>query len=100
MDRNNGAIVINRAPAASRASAASEAKRKDQVEKSGDSQTLLVSRPKALECGTFWGTMAKGPNWGIGVPEHRGTLKGSGLFLRGWESHWVGGRCVQSRGVR
>ena len=52
--------------------------------------------------GTVW---TKGPCWGLGVPEHRGTLKGSALFLRGWESHCegcglMGDSCVQSKGVR
>lgn len=34
--------------------------------------------------------VGKGPRWGLGIPQHRGTLKGSGLFPRGWESYWVG----------
>ena len=34
---------------------------------------------------------------GPGVPEHRGTFKGSALFPRGWEAHWVGGAGVSNQ---
>lgn len=33
--------------------------------------------------------VGKGPRWGRGIPPHRGTLKGSGLFPRRRASHWV-----------